>query len=137
MLLHAGCVALNGRGILIVGPSRAGKSDLALRLIDRGAVLVADDQVELTAVDTTLIADVPATIAGKLEVRGLGIVDMPYQSPVPVSLLIDLAMPVERMPEPRARDLCGIGIPLLALNPHEASAPMKAELALATWGLPL
>ena len=135
MLLHASCVAIGGRAVLIAGASGAGKSDLALRLIDRGAVLVSDDQVGLAAVDGQLIADAPATIAGKMEVRGLGIVDMTHRSTMPVALLIELSRTIERMPEPGSRTLCGIEVPVVALDPFEASAPVKAELALRLLGL--
>jgi serine kinase of HPr protein (carbohydrate metabolism regulator) len=134
MLLHASCVGIGGRGVLIAGPSGAGKSDLALRLIDRGAVLVADDQVRLTAVDSRLLAAVPETIAGRIEARGIGIVAMPYQSPMPVFLLVDLVGVVERMPKPVTRELCGVHIPAVALNSFEASAPVKVGLALKAAG---
>ena len=135
MLLHASCVAIGERAVLITGPSGAGKSDLALRLIDRGAALVSDDQVVLTPSGGRLLADPPATIAGKIEVRGLGIVTMLHGNAMPVALLIDLARPVERMPEPATLSLCGIEVPLVALAPFEASAPVKVEIALRQWGL--
>jgi serine kinase of HPr protein (carbohydrate metabolism regulator) len=135
IFFHASCVAIGGRAVLIAGDSGAGKSDLALRLIDRGAVLVSDDQVELSVDDERLVASAPATIAGQIEVRGLGIMAMPHRSPMPVSLLIDLAAPVERMPEPRGRELCGVSVPVVAVDPFEASAPIKVELALREWGL--
>ncbi|GAO38439.1 putative HPr kinase/phosphorylase [Sphingomonas changbaiensis NBRC 104936] len=135
VLLHASCVAIDGRAVLITGESGAGKSDLALRLIDRGAALVSDDQVRLNAVDGQLIAAAPDTIAGQIEVRGLGIMAMAHRSPMPVSLLIELGAPIERMPEPRSRELCGIGVPAVALDPFEAVAPIKAELALRELGL--
>ena len=134
-LLHASCVAIGGRAVLITGDSGSGKSDLALRLIDRGAVLVSDDQVELSVENKRLIAAAPTTIAGQIEVRGLGIVAMPHHSPMPVSLLIELGAPLERMPEPREQSLCGVAVPAIALDPFEASAPIKAELALSEWGL--
>lgn len=130
MLLHATCVGIGGRGVLIAGPSGSGKSDLALRLIDRGAMLVADDQVILTAIDSRLLAAVPQTIAGKIEARGIGIVEMVHQSPMPVWLLVDLVGAVERMPERVTRELLGVSIPAVALNPFEASAPVKVGLAL-------
>ena len=130
MLLHGTCVGIGGRGVLIAGPSGSGKSDLALRLIDRGAVLVADDQVRLTAMDGRLLATVPDTIAGKIEARGIGIVEMAHQSPMPVWLLVDLVGAVERMPERVTRELLGVRIPAVALNPFEASAPVKVGLAL-------
>src|SRR3546814_17418763 len=76
--VHATCIAIDGRGILLRGPSGSGKSDLALRLIDGGALLVADDQVILTEADGELTASAPATTAGRMEVRGIGVVDMPH-----------------------------------------------------------
>jgi serine kinase of HPr protein (carbohydrate metabolism regulator) len=133
--LHATCVAIGGRALLITGESGAGKSDLALRLIDRGAVLVSDDQVLLSASGGVLHAAAPAAIAGKIEVRGLGIMAMTHRSPMPVALQIDLTRAPERMPEHRTRMLCGISVPLVALDPFEASAPIKAGLALDRFGL--
>jgi serine kinase of HPr protein (carbohydrate metabolism regulator) len=135
MLLHATAVAIDGRAVLITGPSGTGKSDLALRLIDRGAVLVSDDQVKLQVKDDRLIASAPATIAGRIEVRGIGIVAMAHVSPMPVALLIEIAEQLERMPEPRTQALCGEQIPVVALDAFEASAPTKAELALRERGL--
>jgi serine kinase of HPr protein (carbohydrate metabolism regulator) len=132
MLLHATAVAIDGRAILLCGPSGAGKSDLGLRLIDRGAVLVSDDQVVLARDGATLLASAPATIAGKIEVRGIGIVAMAHASTMPVALIIDLSPDVERMPEARTQALCGIDLPAIALDPFEPSAPIKAELALRT-----
>jgi serine kinase of HPr protein (carbohydrate metabolism regulator) len=133
--MHVSTVAIGGRAVLISGLSGSGKSDLALRLIDRGAVLVSDDQTELTLERGRLTAAAPPTIAGQIEVRGLGIMAMPHRSPMPVSLLIELGAPVERMPEPRRRSLCDVAVPTIALDPFEASAPIKAELALDEWGL--
>lgn len=128
--LHFSCVAIGGRAVLIEGPSGAGKSDLALRLIDRGAVLVSDDYTILTDVDGVLIASAPATIAGRIEIRGVGIVAMDHVSPAPVALLVELAEGVERLPVPTSRRLRGVAVPVVALNAHEASAPIKVELAL-------
>ena len=105
VLVHASCVAVGGRGVLLRGPPGAGKSDLALRLIEAGAILVADDQVALTSSGGTLFAEPPARIAGLLEVRGIGIVSMDYVPQCPVDLVIDLAEPqaIERMPEAATR----------------------------------
>lgn len=133
--LHASCVAIAGRALLLLGPSGAGKSDLALRLIDRGATLVADDQVELRRAGERLFAAPPARIAGKIEVRGLGILAMPHATDMPLALLIDLAAPVERLPlEERTRAIAGISLPVVALAPFDASSALKAELALAEFG---
>jgi serine kinase of HPr protein (carbohydrate metabolism regulator) len=133
--LHATCVAIGGRGVLLMGPSGSGKSDLALRLIDRGAGLVSDDYTVLTAADGQLVASPPPAIAGRIEVRGLDILDVPHVAGIPVALVIDLAEPVERLPERATRTIVGIALPLLRLTAFEASAPVKVELALASLGL--
>ncbi len=133
VLVHASCVALGGRGVLLRGAPGAGKSDLALRLIEAGAVLVADDQVALSSDGGRLLAAPPATIAGLLEVRGVGIVRVEYLAECPVHLVVDLAPrdAVARMPEPATADLCGHRLARAALAPFEASAPAKVRLALA------
>lgn len=133
--IHATCVAIGGRAVLLCGASGAGKSDLALRLIDRGAELVSDDQVLLTRDGDTLRASPPATIAGKIEVRGLGILAMPHRTAMPVSLLVQLDDPITRMPlDARSRTFAGIDVPVIALAALEASAPIKVELALRDIG---
>jgi serine kinase of HPr protein (carbohydrate metabolism regulator) len=136
--IHATCVAIGGRAILIRGRSGAGKSDLALRLIDRGARLVSDDYVILAASGGRLRAAAPATIAGKLEIRGVGIVELPADRDVPVCLLADLDETPERLPE-SAKQMLLLGAPLpkIAIAALEASAPLKLEQALLRFGLPL
>ena len=136
-LVHATCVAIAGRAILIAGASGRGKSDLALRLIDRGAALVSDDYTLVSVADGRLLASAPERIAGKIEVRGLGILDFEPLRDVPVCLLADLDAAVERLPEPATRRLCGLGIPAIALSALEASAPIKLEQALLHFGLSL
>lgn len=129
--LHATCVAIDGRAVLLLGPSGSGKSDLALRLIDRGAVLVSDDQTDLAATDGTVFASAPTTIAGLIEVRGLGIVALPFAARVPVALAVRLGEPVVRMPETGLTEMfTGLAIPLFQVDSHEASATIKVELAL-------
>jgi serine kinase of HPr protein (carbohydrate metabolism regulator) len=137
MLVHATTVAIDGRAILILGASGRGKSDLALRLIDRGAVLVADDYTEVEPHGGCLLARAPASIRGMIEVRGIGIVEAATVDAAPVALAIDLDREPERMPEAAWRDLHGIAIPEVAIAPFEASAAIKAELALKRSGLPL
>ncbi len=135
--LHATSVAINGRVVLLRGPSGSGKSDLALRLIDRGAALVSDDYTLVKRVDGRLIATAPDTIRGKMEVRGIGIVAMAALSDAPVALIADLFDPVDRMPlEPVHRNVAGIDVPVVKIAPFEASAPIKVELALKALGLP-
>lgn len=128
--IHATTVAIDGRGVLIAGPSGSGKSDLALRLIDRGAVLVADDRTRVWRDGDRLFAGAPDTISGKLEVRGLGIVEMNWTSDVPVALCVLLDEPPDRLPSPRTRKIAGIDLPELVIDPRPASAVIKVELAL-------
>ncbi|HET8727232.1 MAG TPA: HPr kinase/phosphatase C-terminal domain-containing protein [Alphaproteobacteria bacterium] len=128
--IHATCVALQGAGVLLRGPSGSGKSDLALRLIDGGALLVADDRVALTLEDGRVMARPPAALAGFLEVRGIGPVPMPATAPAPVALVVDLVPggPIERLPEPRNCAYLGVLLPRFALDPFESSAPSKVRL---------
>jgi len=129
--LHATTVAIGGRGVMITGPSGAGKSDLALRLIDRGASLVSDDYTDCVVRDGAVGASPPATIAGRIEVRGIGIVDMPYTPHATIALVVILSEAVERMPEARLERVAGVDIPAIALDAFEASAPIKVEIALS------
>ena len=129
--LHATTVAIGGRGVMITGPSGSGKSDLALRLIDRGAMLVSDDYTECVVHDGVVIASPPATIAGRIELRGIGVVDMPYMPRATVALVVTLGETVERMPEPHPKRVADIDIPAIALAAFEASAPIKVEIALS------
>jgi HPr kinase/phosphorylase len=131
-LLHATCIEIDGHGVLLRGRSGSGKSDLALRLIDSGAVLVSDDQVRVEAGDGRLCASAPPAIAGLLEVRGLGLVRLPYRQAVALALVVDLVPPdgVERLPEDASVELEGGRLPLVWLAPFEASAPAKVRLAV-------
>ena len=130
--VHATTVAIDGDGILIRGPSGSGKSDLALRLIDQGAELVADDRTELSLSSGRVIARSPDSIVGRLEVRGVGIVRLPCRDAVPVALVIDLVERggCERMPDPRRACLLGAEIPCFRLEPHEPSATAKVRVVL-------
>jgi len=130
-LNHATCVAVAGKGVLLRGFSGAGKSDLALRLIDGGAELVADDQVVCHAEGGAVIATAPPAIAGLLEVRGLGVMHLEFLGRVEIALVVDLVAPerVARMPVAAVCEIAGIELPLLELAPFEASTPAKLRLA--------
>jgi len=140
MFVHATSVALKTgarwRAVLLRGPSGSGKSDLALRLIDDGARLIADDQTHLAKKGHALIASPPRVLAGMIEVRGLGIVKLPrgrLMAAAPLALLVDLvhAEEVERMPEPACEVVQDVELPRLVLAPFEISTVAKLRLALA------
>lgn len=129
--LHATCVAIGGLGVLLAGRSGSGKSDLALRLIDRGAQLVADDCTLVVRRDGTLHARAPDTIRGHMEVRGLGLVALPVLDETILALFVDLDSSGERMPsEGETRHVVGVDLPALRLDATAASAPIKVEWAL-------
>jgi HPr kinase/phosphorylase len=133
LLVHGTTVAIGGRGVLLRGPSGSGKSDLALRLIDAGGRLVADDQSVLSRDGDAVLVRAPGPIAGLIEVRGVGIVRVDSLPVARLALIADLVAPqhVERLPEPRSETIFGLAIPLVAIAPFEASAPAKLRLALA------
>ena len=136
MFIQATCVVVDGFGVLLRGPSGSGKSDLALRLIDGGARLVADDGVELRRlgdrVFARLPAGAPAAVRGRIEVRGLGIAPVPSVAEASLDLVIDLVArdALERLPEPMTVELLGVALPLLRLSAQEPSAAAKVRLAV-------
>jgi serine kinase of HPr protein (carbohydrate metabolism regulator) len=134
--LHASAVAIDGRAVLLMGPSGAGKSDVALRLLDRGFTLVSDDQTLVRREGARLLASAPDTIAGKLEIRGIGIVAMESVANVPVCLLVELSSDIQRLPDDsRERPILGLSVPLVSIDAMTASAASKVALALDRLGL--
>jgi serine kinase of HPr protein (carbohydrate metabolism regulator) len=142
-LVHGTCVALGRTAALLRGPPGSGKSDLALRflfLARRGPaaveapILVSDDQVRLVHRDGRIVATAPASIRGKMEVRGIGIVEVKSAAEADLMVLVDLVGPseVERMPDPALKEkVLGVDVSVLRLAPFEASAPIKLAAALA------
>jgi serine kinase of HPr protein (carbohydrate metabolism regulator) len=134
--LHASSVAIDGRAVLITGPSGSGKSDLTLRLLDRGFALVSDDQTIVKKSGTRLTASAPPTIRGKLEIRGIGIVTMEPVDDQPLALVVELTSEIQRLPDDsRERPVMGIPIPLISVDAMTASAASKVALALDRLGL--
>lgn len=135
LLRQVTCVAIGGRGVLIEGPPGAGKSGLALELIDRGAVLVGDDGVRLERRGEALWALPPPNTRGLLEARNLGLLTFPTaEAPVALRLVLDPNAP--RFVEAAGvAAIAGVPVPLLAFDPRIAPAAVRAELALRTYGL--
>jgi HPr kinase/phosphorylase len=132
--LHATAVSFEGKGLLILGVSGSGKSDLALRIIDQGGVLVADDRCELLSNQSgRLIVSAPSQLQGLLEVRGLGIVNLPFATDLAVDLVIALESEpstVQRMPEQQYETLLNVRVPKISIWPFAASAVTVIKLAL-------
>lgn len=129
--IHATAVALEGLGILLRGPSGSGKSDLGIRLIDRGAVLIADDRVDLRRRGDNILASPPNALAGKIEVRGLGVVETVHRGDIPIVAAFNLVAgaEIERLPEPETVDFLGVAVPRFYIAAFESSATAKVRLA--------
>jgi HPr kinase/phosphorylase len=135
MNLHASAVALDGEGVLLLGASGAGKTDLALRLIHAGGRLVADDRVILTRTHDTLHASAPSTLMGVLELRGIGLIRLDALASAPLRLAVTCsATAPERLPPPRSFEAHGLHIPHITLDPFHASAPARLALYLSALG---
>ena len=133
--IHASCVYINQKGVLILGAPGEGKSDLCLRLImDKGGTLISDDRVDLVVEDGCIKASAPANIKGLLEVRGVGILTLPVIDSCFINLVINLVKDpkeIERLPEPSFYEFGGIKVPQIKLWPFDVSAADKVIAALS------
>ncbi|HUQ35247.1 MAG TPA: HPr kinase/phosphatase C-terminal domain-containing protein [Aestuariivirga sp.] len=142
IFLHGTCVSVGGEGVLILGEPGSGKSGLALRLIDEPGYgissvllrseLVADDQVIVTRDQDRLVASAPASLRGKLEIRGLGIVTLATQPSVPLTLVVKLQehSAIERLPDRATFDILGLALPRVEIDAKMAAAPARLRAAL-------
>lgn len=143
-ILHGSCLGVGDAGVLLLGPPGSGKSDLALRLIDqpgtgisggvKSARLVADDQVVVRLEGGRLIASAPPVIAGRMEIRGLGLVALPHRAEVTLDLAVRLTNreAIERLPdmEKSRFEILGVTLPLILIDPASASAPARIRAAV-------
>ena len=132
--IYATCISIKGAGVLLLGKSGSGKSDLALRLIEnKEAVLVADDRTDICLKEGMIYAYASDNIKGLLEVRGIGLIKFAYVEDIPVKLAVELvedAKKVERMPEAEFFEIKGCRIPLIKLYAFEVSAADKIVIKL-------
>ena len=130
-MIHGTAISIGGHAVLIMGESGSGKSDLALRLIDRGAILISDDVVFLETRDNAPILTVAPNIAGKIEVRGVGISNVDFIASAPLRLIVEFVDAPDRLPKDIARTNIGdYVVPVSRLNPFEQSSAIKVEYAL-------
>ena len=138
VVIQASAVVIAGRALLIEGPPGSGKSSLALALIERGAGLIGDDAVTVSAEGERLIASPPPRIAGLIEVRGVGLVRLPLAPAAPVALILTLGSPeparLPDLPLP-TRVIAGVAVPVLAFDPGAIAPALRAEWALRQHGL--
>ena len=132
--IHATCVEKAGQGVLLLGESGSGKSDLALRLLAAGWQLVADDQVLLQVQENALYANAPILLQGMIEVYGLGICKVPFVLSAKIFLAVQLqplGAVIERLPEPEYNEYWGIKIPQISLCAFHASAVQKLDIYMS------
>ncbi|WP_432815315.1 HPr kinase/phosphorylase [Sphingorhabdus sp.] len=130
-MVHGSAVAIDGNGLLLLGPSGSGKSDLALRLIDRGAKLICDDILHIESCNGLPQLTIAPNIAGKIEVRGIGICPIDFVDCAPLRLIVQFAQDVDRMPPAhQSITIAGYSVPMFKLDPFQASSALKVEWAL-------
>ena len=130
--IQATAIHINYHGVLLTGGAGCGKSDLALRMIDNGAVLVADGETSLVADNHTLMATPPAVSAGQMHIHGIGMVRMPFENSAPIRCCVHLSASwhIQKYPDWRTENFLGVNVPVIELNAFEASTPIKIKTAL-------
>lgn len=124
MILHASCVCVGSRAVVITGASGRGKSTLALQLVAMGAELVADDRTRVVSAQGALWAQTPTTLSGRIEARGFGILHLPYLQRARLRAVVDLDVTEsERVPMPHETEILGQSLPLIRNVPGPQFAP--------------
>ncbi|MBE6448761.1 MAG: hypothetical protein E7018_05645 [Alphaproteobacteria bacterium] len=127
--IHASCLVVKNKGLLILGDSGSGKSDLCLRLImEHGAKLVSDDRTDISIKKQNIYASAPKLLQGLLEVRGVGIIKQNFAKRAKIDAVIGLESSldkIERMPKEDFFEIEGQRLPLYKIFAKEASAPAK------------
>lgn len=138
IVYSASAVSIGGRAVLIEGPSGIGKSELCLTLCDRGAKLVSDDQVLISKTCGSISANPAPNIAGQIEIRNLGIINMEFVQNIPVALIIELSQNAPRFVENARTDhMLGIKVPHIQLTAYSTALAIKVEWALQQYGHPM
>lgn len=136
VLANASVVAIKGQALFLEGPPGSGKSTLALALIDRGAKLIGDDGAILERTGNQVHASPPPNIQGKLEIRGVGLVNLPLAPPTPLALILTLGGKPDRLPNTvQMRDVLGVEVPCMVFDPGTIAPAIRAEWALSEHGL--
>ncbi|MAH78739.1 MAG: aldolase [Rickettsiales bacterium] len=129
--LHASSISLEDNGVLIIGPSGSGKSDLALRMIDSGATLISDDITTCRKINGSISLFSSEKIFGLIEVRGIGIIKVPYVENIKLKMIVKLTnQMIDRMPQEKKKKVMGISFPIIEIQPKEVSATAKIKLKL-------
>ncbi|MBE6443997.1 MAG: hypothetical protein E7020_04955 [Alphaproteobacteria bacterium] len=131
--IHATAIKIKNKGVLFIGKSGSGKSDLSLRLIvENKAKIIADDRVIVRNIREKLIASAPINLRGLMEVRGIGIVNLDFISEAQIDLVVGLTLDkIERLPENKYYSIENLKLPFIELNPFEASASAKLLTAIS------
>lgn len=136
IVFSASVISIGRLALAIEGPPGSGKSSLALALVDRGAVLIGDDGVTLTREGDHLIAGPPPNIGGLIELRGVGLFELPIAPPCPLALILSLGTGGDRLPEAvPQREILGLNIPCLPFEPGPIAPAIRAEMALQKHGV--
>lgn len=126
--IHANAVLFQERGFLFIGKAGSGKSDLTLRLMEAGGTLISDDRTILIPQGDMLCATPPDNLAGKIEVRGIGIITVNYTKYCPIDIICELSTNYPRIPEEKTKIIRGKTYKYFIIHPFEISSIAKLRI---------